>query len=478
MRTSPFRVVLVALGNDHALGVRHLHASLAARGVAASMLFVEPDYRQLSHGPWFSADIDSLLAFLGPGDRTLVGLSLVTLTFPQAVALSSALRARTSAKILWGGVHPTLCPEACLPHADALCLGDGEEVLAVYLDHLAGKPLEKPVPGLLLAGSPVPRQPMRAWRAELTSLPAPSYEAADAWHIRRGRFYRGDPLRGETRHHLIASRGCPLACSFCCNERLQGALGPDRRYRTLAPRRVLDDLHAVLRERPGISRVMFWDDIFYPSQAQFLEFCELYEQELGLPFFCHVHPQWYDRARLERLRRCGCEAVGIGLQCGSELLRREVYRRPESNLELAALCAEAADLGLDLQYDLIVDSPFENDADRMTTVDFLFHLPRPARLFLYPYTEFPGTVLGEGSWTGSAVVRSSTHAEDRVGREFQVALSGMACWGKRTRALARWVRHRRRPLARRSVIALARILRVVHLGLNPGRRLSWRAWPS
>jgi radical SAM superfamily enzyme YgiQ (UPF0313 family) len=59
-------------------------------------------------------------------DADIVGLSAITGTAPRAYELSAQLRARGIPVVL-GGVHPTLCPEEAMLHADSTVVGYAEE---------------------------------------------------------------------------------------------------------------------------------------------------------------------------------------------------------------------------------------------------------------------------------------------------------------------------------------------------------------
>jgi radical SAM superfamily enzyme YgiQ (UPF0313 family) len=57
----------------------------------------------------------------------LVGISVTTFTSQQAYGIADAFR-KSGSKVVLGGVHPTLLPEECLRHADAVVVGEVEYV--------------------------------------------------------------------------------------------------------------------------------------------------------------------------------------------------------------------------------------------------------------------------------------------------------------------------------------------------------------
>ena len=61
-------------------------------------------------------------------DPDLVGISVLTLHEGIAKNLTEIIRTNSSALVAWGGVHPTIDPEACIQEADIVCIGEGEGV--------------------------------------------------------------------------------------------------------------------------------------------------------------------------------------------------------------------------------------------------------------------------------------------------------------------------------------------------------------
>ena len=48
----------------------------------------------------------------------------------QAKDLTISLKEEfESIPIIWGGIHPTISPEACLNYADYVCIGEGEQTI-------------------------------------------------------------------------------------------------------------------------------------------------------------------------------------------------------------------------------------------------------------------------------------------------------------------------------------------------------------
>ena len=69
-------------------------------------------------------------------DADVIGLSLLTQYYFRSVQLTRYLKEHLSIPIIWGGVHPTVCPEQSLIYADYVCVGEGEEAFPEFLEAL------------------------------------------------------------------------------------------------------------------------------------------------------------------------------------------------------------------------------------------------------------------------------------------------------------------------------------------------------
>ena len=125
-------VVTLISVNDviYELGVRSLSAFLKSCGHTVRLAFVNEDESELTDATLRP------LAELAEGSD-LIGVSLLTHSHGKAVRVTEFLHAnQQSIPIIWGGIHASGFPEESLEHADLVCLGEGEEVLAELVECL------------------------------------------------------------------------------------------------------------------------------------------------------------------------------------------------------------------------------------------------------------------------------------------------------------------------------------------------------
>jgi radical SAM superfamily enzyme YgiQ (UPF0313 family) len=120
-------------------------------------------------------------------DYDLVGITAMTPAATRAYAIADRFRRRGTPVVL-GGFHPSLMPDEAIAHADAVVIGEAEEVWPRLLADLAANRMQRfyrrdAPPDL--AGTPVPRRDL----------------------MQRSAYFV--PNTVET------GRGCPFRCNFC-----------------------------------------------------------------------------------------------------------------------------------------------------------------------------------------------------------------------------------------------------------------------
>jgi len=153
----------------------------------------------------------------------VVGITAMTATAARAYQLASHFK-RSGAKVILGGIHPSVLPEEAARHADAVVVGEAEGVWPRVLHDAQRNELKRFY---------------RNQRPDLSESPLP---------VRRKR----RSLLGFPPYVLpvMFSRGCPNDCEFCCVHRVYG-----RSQRFIPVEKVVADI-----KRTGAKQVMFLDD--------------------------------------------------------------------------------------------------------------------------------------------------------------------------------------------------------------------------
>jgi radical SAM superfamily enzyme YgiQ (UPF0313 family) len=408
------RVVLISPYNRiEATGLRLLSACLKCAGFETRLIFL-PNVRQTIAATGFDAcPVNELvLAQIleqcqGAG---MIGISVMTTSFFAARAITQALHGATNVPVIWGGVHPTIRPAECLQYADAVCIGEGEEMLVELAQRLAAGRAYDGIHNLarLDAGGHVIVNPLRPLIRDLDSLPFPDYDFEQHFVLHEdrlvactaqlmylyltdfGRWARG-PVYG-----LFTMRGCPYHCAYCINDALLGVYPNWQHLRRRTPENVIAEIEAIRSRLPEIGAINLRDDTFLANNPAYIaEFSQLYRQRIGLPFRAYTTAQTANADKLQNLIDAGLYQVIMGIQTGSVRMQQLFHRRitNEQVLRGAQLLHRfQARLHRPI-YDVITDNPYETEADRLATLQLIHQLPAPYRLSLYSLTFYPGTQL-------------------------------------------------------------------------------------
>jgi anaerobic magnesium-protoporphyrin IX monomethyl ester cyclase len=390
-------ITFITFSDEVALGVRTLHALLTHAGFPCRIVFFR-SWRQFGDWPTES-ELQLLFELIEKEDSEVFGLSFRSLVFPLAKRITEEIRRRSPAMVVWGGTHPTLMPEECIATADVVCVGEGESAILELMQALdEGKDFSNIKNLWVKTEQGIKRNPIRPLIQDLDSLPWPILGDESKYTIMGEELIRGDPkfrTSGPVNYFIFGSRGCPFSCDFCCNSafrRIYEGAGPYVRKRS--PENIIAELsHA--RENLDIMYVGFRDEIFTLEKLWTMEVCQLYRERIKIPFACEVHPKTVDEDLAKAMGEAGLHTVIIGVQSGSERVRREIYNRHISNQEITKAARLLHEQKARVYYDFIFDNPYETRADLEEAFQLLLELPRPNRMWIFSLTFFPGTKITE-----------------------------------------------------------------------------------
>ncbi len=302
------------------------------------------------------------------GDMLLVGISCLT-GFQQHFGVEIAALVREVAPkvpLVWGGIHPSALPEQTLrePLADIVVIGEGEHAFPELVEALATGADLQTVRGIAFkdAAGIVHRTPTREM-LDMASLRPFRYDLVDVASYARDNRNFG-PI-------VEAGRGCRYDCSFCYNPSFN-----QRRWRPRPAGEILDEMRALHRAH-GCRVFHLCDDSFFTSPDRVWEFVGLLEAE-GEPFQWNAegnlhHLQRMGLEGLTRLKRAGLNWLSVGVESGSERVRR-FFNRPVDLSQVLDFNETAAAVGLQVQYNFMTGAPIEEAEDVRATVALILRL--------------------------------------------------------------------------------------------------------
>lgn len=410
MRTDRGMIAFISLVEDVSVpSLRYLSSYLRANGHDTALILL----------PWRFTDqtLNSSNSFLYPypprvlrqienltSDATLVGISMMTCHFDNAVYITKFLHQQIDAPVIWGGIHPTIRPLECLKYADMVCVGEGE----VSLRHLAsemrdGKSWDNlRILGIYKRGDNGPFLPSPIIQ-DLNELPLPDYELNNHFILYKGNLVQlnADLLVKclNYSYRTLFSRGCPYACTYCCNNVLRQIYNRKLPLRWRNVDNQIKELKKALEIMPKLKEVVLGDDSFLSLPNEVIEdFATRYRKEIGLPLGALAVPRAVSEFKLRQLIKAGLYDFGIGIQSGSKRTR-DLYRRLDSLDDIIKASRRIKRISSEMnkrvtvRYDLILDNPWEKKEDIEDSIRFCMKLEKPLYLALFSLTFYPGTEL-------------------------------------------------------------------------------------
>lgn len=294
-------------------------------------------------------------------------------------------------RVLAGGPTAIADPERLFPSADVVCVGEGEEALAEWLED----PSRTDVPGLWFRqNGRVIRNPRHPNLQNLDALPIPIYGVNEVLIEENAVSRKLETIPEYLRDHWVfmSRRGCPLSCSYC----IEG-IPANREGRP--PRRSVDHFIAELEaasRRLQLEEIEFHDPIFVMDEDWLEEFAEKYPPRIGAPFRCNACPGISTRRMFELVRKAGARLVAIELQTADERILADIYHRRSSPSAVRKTILDAQAAGIEhVQCGLIVNSPYLTVQSLRSTFEFLLELPRPVLPFLCPLVRYRGMPISK-----------------------------------------------------------------------------------
>jgi len=214
------KILLINFGIE-ALGIRQLSSFLKNLGCEVNILFLRPSLK--SDNSYTYAELSS--RFIVSNNYDIVGISCMTPDFFEVRDITMHIKEKSgnTPLIIWGGVHPTVCPEECLTNggADMVFNGACENSLKKLI---FGTPPDKTPNITYFDREEQANNYSKIHLLSPDSMPFPDFDSEDHFLIEdnqvlrmtENRFRSWYPWKG-THYYTITARGCPYNCKYCCN---------------------------------------------------------------------------------------------------------------------------------------------------------------------------------------------------------------------------------------------------------------------
>ncbi|MBN2121074.1 MAG: B12-binding domain-containing radical SAM protein [Candidatus Omnitrophica bacterium] len=308
----------------------------------------------------------------------IVAFSAYTDTYQWCCSIAERIKKELAAKIVFGGIHPTLVPERVMAKdfIDFVIVGEAEYSFLELLQSLeSGQPIEQIKNLCFKQDGRIIKNELREPMEDISSLGFPDKELFE-----KDFNYRDDYL-------IITSRGCLFSCSYCC-ESFINRLYHNRFFRRRSVDSIMEEL-IYMKKRYNYRRVRFIDSVFFTDKKWLKALLERFKQEIGVKFWCFGKVQFLDEEVAELLRWAGCYGIEFGVQATNEDLRRAVLTRFETDEQNKKAFKICDDYKLRYDIDHMFGLPGEKEQDWIKAAEFYSRLKNLNRIKCHNLVYFP-----------------------------------------------------------------------------------------
>jgi radical SAM superfamily enzyme YgiQ (UPF0313 family) len=440
----------ISISVGYSCGIGVLSAYLKEHGHQTRLIHVSDELN-------YPLDPERILRDIRDYDPGLIAFSAVTNQWYFVKQIARFVRRHLDTPIIVGGHHANAVPEQVVSEKaiDYACKGEGEKPLLELVNRLeAGLPTDD-IPNLTVKKKRPARTLARAGnggcgthghehpggaeqlvatvallnqrghvtvaesRATVGATHSHEGGASDLIDNKMGKWVQDlDELPFEDREifqyddivrsrhgwaEVIASRGCPYACTYCFNLPFFSRYKNDTRgtrdqvtMRDFVRRRSVEStvemLKDVKRRYPQVKYFTFVDDVFAIYSRWLADLAPLYAREVGLPFACTTQPLAFTEEIARLLKLMGCKVVKMGVESGNVRIRNQVLNRNIPDQVLIRDFQLARDYGLKPQAFNMIGLPTETREDMLETVRLNAQL-RAYIVWMSVFMPYPGTVL-------------------------------------------------------------------------------------
>lgn len=427
------KVLLVSFFNDESYGVRSLHANLVSNSIDAYMMFfkLEDKYHKLSKNEEYKKnfdgdinnatdkEIDLFVEFIKKNKFDVIGFSLVSSHFNLYKRIYEKIKKIENLTIVCGGWQISLNPEDSIRYADYICIGEGEDSFTDLISKLANDESVEDIDNYWInQNGIIIKNEIRPLNKDLSMFPIPLFEHKYSYYIENDELVNYELYFDNTRYGTFIGRGCPFKCTYCSNSSMTDIYPKWSNVRHRSIEDVKSEMLLLKEKLKNVESINFYDEVFSPKMEWIREFFTWYEKEVKIPFFCFFFPGTCSDEKCEVLASAGMKGVWIGIQSGSQRVRKEVFKRLYSNKKLLEQAEIFHKYRVSVRYDFILDNPFESFEESLETIYFMLELPQPYSVNLFSLKYFPNTEISQMAIDAGIIDESeldNNQTEDRDG---------------------------------------------------------------
>ncbi len=280
------------------------------------------------------------------GRYDVVAITVRTVTSFRAFEVADRFREK-GVTVLMGGPHATFYHEEMADHADAVCIGEGEEIFPQMLADAAAERLQ--------------RFYRRKEVASLDGLPTPRWDLLNRKdHV----FY--------SPYVIQQSRGCPYTCDFCAERRLNGDYG----WRGRPADEIVEEI-----KKCGSRHIFFAASQFVGNKERTMELLEKLVP-LKIHWSALFSPRFgLDEEFLDLAKRSGLLHVNMGIESVSQKTLKNMHKDFNHVQTYVEMIKNLNERNISYSFNFVLGGDTDDLEVMSTTLEFVQKYKVPAAYF-------------------------------------------------------------------------------------------------
>jgi len=314
----------------------------------------------------------------------LLAYSMMSVDMKDMQQFNDSLRKNVKIFTLLGGPHATL-DRSCIndPGIDAICVGEGEEVITDVVERLEAEKSVEGIPNILTSSD----SPLNVRRLIEDFSPFPFMDRELVYsYPEMARF----GIKG-----IWTSRGCAFPCPYCFNNRCNELLkGKGKIVRRRSVESIIQEIKSLVADyRADFIRIQ--DDVFvYRVDDWLKEFAERWSREVKIPFYCLLRSELVTDEMAFYLKKAGCFSICMSIETADDDLRIRMMRRNVTKQQLENAFDTFRKHKINCYANSMLALPFTTLGHDIASVDFAIKV-QPDMPNFCTFMPYPGTDLGD-----------------------------------------------------------------------------------
>lgn len=307
----------------------------------------------------------------------IVAITALTPTINQAMKTAQMVKeVCPGAVTIMGGYHPTFNYKELLDEdfVDVVIIGEGEYTMLELVETLKSGGDLAEVKGIAFDNIVTPP---RSLITDLDGLPFPALHLLPMDHYKL--------LNMKTNMAtMVASRGCPMQCSFCASAALHG---PKLRLRS--PKNIVDEMEHLINDY-NVETIAFMDDTFTLDSKRVEEICaEIKKRDLKVFWGCTARVDNLSKDILKKMKETGCITIFMGIESADQQILDQMNKKTTiANIRHAFELSRKE--GIRTIASVVLGMPGDTKESMERTIKFVQEL-KPSYALFSLATPYPGT---------------------------------------------------------------------------------------